>query len=73
MQARILKCMFLPAELERGTKARQFHECCKSIDQYFDCGCDCYTILHLDWSSLIAGLTFELKLYHMTFTQSDVL
>ena len=37
-----------PAELERGTKALQFHVCCKVIDQNFDCGCDRYAILRFD-------------------------
>ena len=43
-----LKCTFLPAELERGTKALRFDVCCKAIDQNFDRGCDSYAILHLD-------------------------
>ena len=43
-----LKRMFLPAELERGTKALQFDMCCKATDQNFDCGCDHYAIVHLD-------------------------
>ena len=30
--------MFLPAKLERGTKALQFDVCCEAIDQNFDCG-----------------------------------
>ena len=43
-----LKCTFLPAELERGTKVLQFDVCCKAIDQNFDCGCDRCAILRLD-------------------------
>ena len=31
--------MFLPAELERGTKVLQFNVCCEGVDQNFDCGC----------------------------------
>ena len=42
-----MKYTFLPALLERGTKVLQFDVCCKAIDQNFDCGCDCYTTLHL--------------------------
>ena len=30
--------MFLPVELERGTKTVQFDVCCGAIDQNFDCG-----------------------------------
>ena len=40
--------MFLPAELERGTKVLQFG--CEGSDQNFDCGCilkKCYANLHL--------------------------
>ena len=44
----VLKCMVLPAELERGTKALKFDVCCKAIDQNFDRGCDRYAILRLD-------------------------
>ena len=43
-----LKCTFLPAELERGTKMLQFDVCYKAIDQNFDCRCDRYAILCLD-------------------------
>ena len=43
-----LECTFIPAELERGTKALQFDVRCEAIDQNFDCGCDCYAILRLD-------------------------
>ena len=50
-----LKCMFLPAELERGAEVLQFDVCCKAIDQNFDCGCDRCAILRLD-SLLIAAL-----------------
>ena len=31
--------MFLPVELERGTKTLQFDVCCEAIHQNFDCGC----------------------------------
>ena len=43
-----MKCTFLPAKLERGTKALHFDVRCKAIDQNFDCGCDSYGILRLD-------------------------
>ena len=36
---------FLPAEVKKVTKALHFDVCSKAIDQNFDCGCDCYTIL----------------------------
>ena len=42
--------MFLPVELERGTKALQFDVCCEAIVQNFNCGCgnlQGYTNLHL--------------------------
>ena len=54
-----LKCTFLPAELERGTKALQFDVCCKAIDQNFDCGCDRYAILRLDWLLLCDASQLE--------------
>ena len=53
IQARIMKWMFLPAELERGTKALQFDVCCKTIDQNFGCGCDRYATLLLDSLTLV--------------------
>ena len=31
--------MFLPAELERGTKVLQFDVCCEANEQNFDYGC----------------------------------
>ena len=40
--------MFLPVELQRGTKAVQFDVCREAIDQNFNCGCDRYAILRLD-------------------------
>ena len=46
-----LKFLFLPAELERGTKALQFDVCCQAIDQNFHCGGDRYAILRLDCNS----------------------
>ena len=58
-----MKCTFIPAELARGTKALQFDVCCEAVDQNFDCGCDCYAILHLDsllllqWWSLVPSPT----------------
>ena len=53
MQARIFRDI-LTSRAGRGTKVLQFDVCCKAIDQNFDCGCDSYTILHLD-SLLIEG------------------
>ena len=41
---KILKCTFLPAELERGTKVLQFGVCCKAIDQTFGCGYDQFCV-----------------------------
>ena len=38
MHARIFKCMFLPTELEIGTKALQFDVCCEANDRNFNCG-----------------------------------
>ena len=43
---KISNALFLPAELERGTKVLKFDVCCKTIDQNSDCGCNHYTILH---------------------------
>ena len=31
--------MFLPVELQRGTKTLQFDVCCEAIHLNFDCGC----------------------------------
>ena len=43
--------MFLPAELERGTKALHFDVCCKAIDRNFNCGSDHY-IIYIIWTQL---------------------
>ena len=51
-----LKCTFLPAELERWTKALEV--CFKATDQNFDCGCNRYAILRLDL--LFMGVTNHL-------------
>ena len=49
---KFLKWMFLPSELERGTKALQFDVCCKAIDQKFDCGCNSYAIFAFGLTTL---------------------
>ena len=55
--------MFLPEELEIGTKALQFEVCCEAIDQNFDCGCilkKWYANLHLQANPRKGITTLEL-------------
>ena len=54
--------MLLPMELERGIKVLQVDVCCGAIDQKFDCGCDCYAILHLHLLLVVTLLKSVLKI-----------